>query len=266
MAWGSGENASKLLSGFSGTKLQKNVGCFYDFGFLLQIFLILPRSRNFVTRYQSGACSISPYSGIFSASSMSMKTLPKKLLPLILFGIAVTSLVSVQPAQAFTITLEQMGANVVANGSGAFNLTGLSFVGPAQLFASIRPNFAFLALASGTVDTYVGVGGGTIFGTGGLTLASSSGGNAVGVVGGELFVPQGYVPGTSLSGTSTYNNATFASLGLTPGTYVWTWGTGLPNQNVTLVIGGSVPDGGTTVSLLGCALLGLAAVRRKLGC
>ena len=28
----------------------------------------------------------------------------------------------------------------------------------------------------------------------------------------------------------------------------------------------SVPDGGTTVSLLGCALLGLAALRRKLGC
>jgi len=27
-----------------------------------------------------------------------------------------------------------------------------------------------------------------------------------------------------------------------------------------------VPDGGTTVSLLGCALLGLAALRRKLGC
>jgi protein with PEP-CTERM/exosortase system signal len=27
-----------------------------------------------------------------------------------------------------------------------------------------------------------------------------------------------------------------------------------------------VPDGGSTVSLLGCALLGLAALRRKLGC
>jgi len=27
-----------------------------------------------------------------------------------------------------------------------------------------------------------------------------------------------------------------------------------------------VPDGGTTASLLGCALLGLAALRRKLGC
>ena len=65
----------------------------------------------------------------------------------------------------------------------------------------------------------------------------------------------------------TFNKATFASLGVTPGTYVWTWGTGLENQNFTLVIGGAgVPYGGSTVSLLGCALLGLTALRRKLGC
>ena len=50
----------------------------------------------------------------------------------------------------------------------------------------------------------------------------------------------------------TFNNTTFASLGVTPGTYVWSWGTGLENQNFTLVIGGAgVPDGGSTVSLLG---------------
>ena len=53
-----------------------------------------------------------------------MKALPKKLLPLTLFGIAVTSLLSVQPAQAYTITLGQVGSNVVATGSGAINLTG----------------------------------------------------------------------------------------------------------------------------------------------
>jgi hypothetical protein len=65
----------------------------------------------------------------------------------------------------------------------------------------------------------------------------------------------------------TFNNATFASLGLTPSTYTWTWGTGLPNQNFTLIIGrAGVPDGGSTVSLLGCALFGVAALRRKLGC
>ena len=82
-----------------------------------------------------------------------------------------------------------------------------------------------------------------------------------------LFAPRDYVSDTALSDSMTFDNATFASLGLTPGTYVWSWGTGLPNQNFTLVIGGAgVPDGGSTVSLFGCALLALAALRRKLSC
>src|SRR5262245_18258247 len=80
-----------------------------------------------------------------------------------------------------------------------------------------------------------------------------------------LVLPVGYMSGGALSSSSTWNSATFASLGVTPGTYVWTWGTGLPNQNFTLIIGGAgVPDGGSTVSLFGFGLLGLAALRRKL--
>jgi hypothetical protein len=53
----------------------------------------------------------------------------------------------------------------------------------------------------------------------------------------------------------TFNNATFASLGVTPGTYVWRWGPGA-NQRFTLQIG-PVPDSGSTASLLGFGLLGL---------
>jgi len=78
-----------------------------------------------------------------------------------------------------------------------------------------------------------------------------------------ISVPQGSVSG-NLSDSSTYLGATFASLGVTPGTYVWTWGTG-PNQNFTLQIG-SVPDAGSTLPLLSFALLGLAVLRRKLRC
>jgi hypothetical protein len=79
-------------------------------------------------------------------------------------------------------------------------------------------------------------------------------------------VPPGYVSGNALSDTSTYNGATFARLGVTPGTYVWAWGAGA-NQNFTLQIGAArVPDGGSTVSLLSFALLGLVALRRKLSC
>jgi hypothetical protein len=97
-----------------------------------------------------------------------MRALPKKLLPLILFGIAVTSLFSVQPVQAFTITMEQVGSNVVANGSGAINLTGLTFDGlgsggAADVFASSGG----ISIGA-TVDTtlYNGFTGPTSFGSG----------------------------------------------------------------------------------------------------
>ncbi len=38
----------------------------------------------------------------------------------------------------------------------------------------------------------------------------------------------------TLSSTSTYTGQSFTTLGVTPGTYEWTWGTG-PNQNYTLI-------------------------------
>jgi VPDSG-CTERM motif len=205
-----------------------------------------------------------------------MKTLPKKLLPVTLFGIAVTaSLFSVRPAQAYNVTLERVGFDVVATGSGAINLTGLTFL--FQGIATgigIQPNQGIIqmGLNNASADVYSGFTGPTSFGSGGGFLANTSSGDLVSIfagVFGRIGVPQGYVSGAALSNSMAFNNATFASLGVTPGTYVWTWGTG-GNQNFTLQIGSvgvpGVPDGGSTVSLLGCALLGLAGLRRKLSC
>jgi hypothetical protein len=107
-------------------------------------------------------------------------------------------------------------------------------------------------------------------------FASNGTGDTVGMMfngGNNLFsallVPQDYVSGTALSDSATYNNTTLISLFVTPGTYVWTWGDGA-DQRFTLQIGSlgvpRVPDGGSTVSLLGFVLLGLAALRRKLTC
>ena len=178
---------------------------------------------------------------------------------------------SVQSAQAFTITLEQVGSNVVATGSGAINLTGLTFAGGAAIGGGgIEASAGQIITGSpGSASAYTGLNGPTSFGSGGLFNASTSSGDLFGrfptQFGGPLLVPEGYVSGTALSNSMTFDNATIASLGVTPGTYVWSWGTGLPNQNFTLIIGGfGVPDGGSTGSLLGCALLGLAALRRKL--
>jgi hypothetical protein len=213
-----------------------------------------------------------PDSGIFNAAFLGMKALPKKLLPLTLIGIAVTSLFSVQPAQAFTVTLEQMGANVVATGSGAINLTGLTFVTQGSAAHGISGEGGSIAFGESPLDIYRGITGPTHFGTGAFVAGNDFSGDSFGIFGfsGLISVPEGYVSGNPLSASMTFDNATIHSLGLRPGTYTWTWGTaaGIGDQFFTVQIVGptTVPDGGSTVFLLGCALLGLAALRRKLSC
>ena len=167
-------------------------------------------------------------------------------------GIVLAWLLSVRPAEAgYTVTLQQVGPNVVATGSGAINLTGLTFSQSANFNPEIWPGAGFefggaivTGPTSSSVDQYSEPSGPTSFGSGGVTLASSGSGDIVGTlplrVYPDLFprfliVPSGYVSGTSLSNSATYSGKTFATLGVTPGTYVWTWGTGA-NQNFTLEI------------------------------
>jgi hypothetical protein len=66
--------------------------------------------------------------------------------------------------------------------------------------------------------------------------------------------------------TGTWNSATFASLGLTPGTYVWTWGSGIHADSFTLQIGptNGVPETGSTIALMLGAVGTLIAFRQKL--
>jgi len=165
-------------------------------------------------------------------------------------------LLTVRPAEAgYTVTLQQVGPDVVATGSGAIDLTGL---GPpvCPACAGLNPEIdaedwswgIFTGPTSSSVDAY-GLGhnfsGPASFGSGGETFASSGSGDAVGTFSeiwfGEpadqvLWVPTGYRSGTFLSSSATWSGKTFATLGVTPGTYVWTWGTGA-NQNFTLQIG-----------------------------
>ena len=126
------------------------------------------------------------------------------------------------------------------------------FTGPPDFFKS--------------VDYYGAVfNGPTNFGSGSPTAATSGSGDLVGLFfgGPYLFVPQGYISGTALSDTATYDNATFSSLGVTPGTYEWTWGAGA-NQNFTLKIGATtVPDAGSTFMLLSGAIVALGSFRRR---
>ena len=179
---------------------------------------------------------------------------------------------SVRSTQAgYVVTLRQVGSDVVATGSGAIDLTGLGPGSDNQGQSAIEPGSASITTGPtglSMADTYSGFSGPTSFGlgTGMVTFANSGSGDLVGILGAGplqfLLVPRGYVSGNALSDGSTYNNATFSNLGITPGTYVWTWGTGA-NQNFTLdAIATGVPDSGSTFGLFFVSLIALFGVGR----
>ncbi len=161
------------------------------------------------------------------------------------------------------IDFTEVGGNVVVTASGEIDLTGLSYQYSTYAPTEIVPSEAtvLIGTASGAVDVYTGISGPTPFGTGGTTAASSGSGGTFGINDTVLDLPGGYVSGTSLSSSSTFDGATFASLGLTPGTYVYTWGD--PNT-LTINVASGVPEPSTwAMLLLGFAGISFLAYRRK---
>jgi PEP-CTERM motif len=175
------------------------------------------------------------------------------------------------PAEAaVTIDIRQSGANVVVAGSGAIDLTGLTFfsngtaVGPGAVEGS--SGVAWVGTARASLDLYSGASGPASFGTGGTISGSSGAGDVFGLLGTGtmsplLIVPPGYVSGSPLSGLSTFDSATIASLGLAAGRYVYTWGSGADADRLTVDIG-AVPEPSTwAMMVLGFASLGFAGYR-----
>jgi PEP-CTERM motif len=172
---------------------------------------------------------------------------------------------------AFVVDLTQEGSNVVATGSGTINLTDLRFDFSIQSRGVMFP--ANGAIVNGprsfTLESvYTGITGPTNFGGGGSTRASSGSGDIVSISGAARLVdvPAFYLSGTALSDSMTFDSATFASLGATPGTYKWTWGSGVNADSFTLQIGPAsvIPEPSTwAMMLLGFAGLGLAGWRRR---
>jgi PEP-CTERM motif len=181
-----------------------------------------------------------------------------------LLALGVLSTSSAQAA--YVVTFEEVGSNVVETGSGTINLAGLFPIATVDESASVTPDSG--RFLSGDIDDATMYGMlmpphlPIQFGPGSFTRADITHGGPVGVLTGlggdtpSIIVPSSYVSGTELSDSSTYGDATLASLGLKPGAYVINWGP----DSITIDVVGSpslpIPEPSTWAMML----IGLAGL------
>ena len=171
---------------------------------------------------------------------------------------------------ALVIIAEEVGTDLLVNASGTIDLSALTFVDSGNGAGTISPSSGEVLLGPVFVgfDQYSGISGPSSFGPGvGLSqgFPTTGSGGLVGVRGsnGLLRVPSGYSSGDSISAAMTFSNNSLASLGITPGNYVWNWGTGTTADSLTFQAGSGVVPAPPTLALLGLGGLLLARWRRR---
>jgi hypothetical protein len=203
---------------------------------------------------------------------------------------AVSLAVAIQPAEAGLLFMfEQVGPDLVVTGSGSINTTGTSSSTSAIGVSGFRNNTTgYISLKTGAGSPQPDVYNvlwtnlsGTTFGstlsapnqnpssfnlvTGSTTSGDNFGfsvrqGPAFNGSNNSLWIPQGYVSGSPLSGTITFANTTLAQFGLTLG-QSGTLQASMPagTETITLLV---VPEP-TSVVVAGCSFVGIAALLRR---
>jgi hypothetical protein len=167
----------------------------------------------------------------------------------------------------YTVMLEEVGSNVVANGSGDIGIDGLG-VSNVNSSPGVQPNLPYIEVGGSSMDYVVtaNIAGPTSFGSGAYTPPSSSTGATVGIYDNQYIIfPTFYASDTFTSQSMIFSNANFATLGVTPGTYQWTWisGGGSEITTFTLEIGQTPIPAALPLFATGLGALGLLGSRRK---
>lgn len=192
-------------------------------------------------------------------------SLKRIVLPCMTAGLVLLAAGIARAGSIFTVTLEQVGPNVVATGSGTIDLTGLTSFGSAFSNDELYPAHGIIGTGpAGTVDLYTGSSGPASFGPGSAAFPSSTSGDSVFLedFGLDIDVPQGYVSGTSLTSSATFDSTTLVGLGATPGTYTWTWDSGANSFVLDIVKPTVTPEPGSFL-LTGIGLAALLLARKQ---
>lgn len=190
-----------------------------------------------------------------------------KKLGLIAFATAL-QLMHAGSQAAAVISIQEVGLDVVATGTGTLDLTGLAFGGTGSFGSFIIPAPGFVIVGDPGVnaDFYSGpLTGPASFGPGGGAPASFGSGGQVGLLFSLLAVPTGYVTNGPILATATFSGESLSSIGATPGTYAYSLGNG---DSLTVQIGpvAAVPEPSSVAMVLaGIAFVAGVGARRRSG-
>lgn len=188
------------------------------------------------------------------------------------FCLCLGSAISSASQAAITIHMAEVGSNVVATLSGAINslpgaptgsgglgsYNGLRPSGPTMGFAFTQVPGVFPVVQ---VNYYTATAYPSNLGSSSTTLLQANSSTASttmmfrNLTTSNIMIDQSYVLGTAVTGTLTWNNKTFSSLGVATGSYVWGWS----SDSITLNV---VPEP-SSLSLVALGLGGLIAWNRR---
>ena len=182
-----------------------------------------------------------------------------KTVTLLVVGLSIAAIAPSAKA-AFTATFTQVGPDVLETGSGTIDTAAFSpfrdesffaFVFPSQDKNLGGPTSGMVSSLSGTIS------GPALFGNGNGGEPSSGTGDIVGLDSLTFFeVPAGYTSGAPLLDTDTYSGQSLSSLGITPGTYTYTFGSGATADSYTIIAAVPEPSAIGLIAV-GAVMLGL---------
>jgi hypothetical protein len=176
---------------------------------------------------------------------------------------AIASVTIATPAHALiNIIGQEIGGNVQFSYSGSLDITGLSSTGNTGITSVVRGIDNRLFFNTGSVTIYDSAISRRSFGGGSFTSPNSSSGNILGITDSILLLPSTYVSNANIGGSITFNSATFASLGVTPGVYNYNLSNGL--DSINLSIGSVTPVPFEFSPALGLGVLGGLVAAKKL--
>jgi hypothetical protein len=185
-------------------------------------------------------------------------------------GLAVMLAASAPAQAAVVFHMQEVGNTVTLTGSGTLDISGLTPSVIGILPYGMGPDERSFRVGQAlTLQAFTGLTGPANFGPGQWEYPLEAwSGDTFGMHGSYLTLPQGYVSGSLLWGSSNLQHGeSLASLGATVGTYTWSWGSGTHADSITLIVGNpvsAVPEPSAyLLALAGLGVMGFWGRRQK---